>query len=289
MAILCYAKLSASRPGSTFPTTVPYSSSDASDLTRPVPSFGPYFAHRLWTSMKKKFFYGTRSRSGRPPIYGREIWGLGIAKRGMGAYGRSDITAMWCLSPTYLCRVLGWIEKRCIGFRRLSFRIMTMDIWWTWVCDRLIDLCSAKNDFCFSTTKTHGIYVLVSFVVCVLLFSFFLPLGGEGPISSLPLSLSHFVSTHLSCYERGHVEEPKVMHCIGRSRVHFTKHYTAGQRWKTIVHRKKEIWAVSPIDFVRRNKDQEMNRVKHDLNISWIMSLCLWLVWIVKSLYNRPQ
>lgn len=142
-----------------------------------------------------------------------------------------------------------------------------MDIGWTWVCDRSIDLYSAKNDFCFSTTKTHGIYVLVSFVVCIVLFLFFLLLGGQGqgpifslPLSSLPLTLSLLI---YSCYERDHVEEPKVMHCIGRSRVHFTKHYTAGQCWKTVVHRKKkkkeEIWAVSPMDFVERNKDEEMN------------------------------
>lgn len=94
------------------------------------------------------------------------------------------------------------------------------------MCDRLIDLYSAKNDFCFSTTKTHGIYVLVSFV-CVILFVFFLLLGGEGvPISSLPHSGSLSLTLSLliySCYERGHVEEPKVTHCIGRSRVHFNQ------------------------------------------------------------------
>lgn len=61
MAMLCYAMTnssSASRPGSAFPTTVFYLSSDASDLTRPVPSFGPYSFHRLWTLDEKKIFYG---------------------------------------------------------------------------------------------------------------------------------------------------------------------------------------------------------------------------------------
>lgn len=167
---------------------------------------------------------------------------------------------------------------------------------WLWIYDGLecaIDwlICAARRMiFVFRRPKlTASMFLLALLFVFFSSLSFYLWEGRVLFLLYLSLSLSHFVSTHLSCYERGHVEEPKVMHCIGRSRVHFTKHYTAGQRWKTIVHRKKEIWAVSPMDFVRRNKDEEMNRVKHDLNISWIMSLCLWLVWIVKSLYNRPQ